>query len=99
MVHARVSGEHIHFALIYTNHHIFPVLTIKKLIKQYGEPTNPHKLATSAKPSVSNIHILFFSYVIRKVTVHVDVKVLNMHHQSQKSFVGIFVGIPQQQKG
>ena len=31
--------------------------------------------------------------------LHVDTKVLNMHHQSQKRFRVIFIGIPQHQKG
>ena len=29
---------------------------------------------------------------------HVDTKMLNMHHQSQKRFLAIFIGIPQHQK-
>ena len=32
MVHARVPEVYVHFALIYTTHHIFPVLPIKDLI-------------------------------------------------------------------
>ena len=46
MVYAQVLDEYIHFALIYTTHHIFPVLPIKYLIIQDGEPTTPQKLAT-----------------------------------------------------
>ena len=33
MVHARVPEIYVHFALMYTTYHIFPVLTIKDLIK------------------------------------------------------------------
>ena len=52
MVHARVLEACIHFALMYTTDHIFPVLPIKDLIKKDGDPTMPQKLATSTKPSV-----------------------------------------------
>ena len=37
--------------------------------------------------------------VVRKHTVHVETKTVNMRHQAQKGFRGIFVGIPQHQKG
>ena len=53
MVHARVSKSYIHFALMYTADHIFPVLPIKDLIKEYGKPTTPFKLVTDTEPSVS----------------------------------------------
>ena len=52
MVHTRVSEEYIHFSLIYTTDNIFPVLPIKHLVNQYGEPTTPHKLETGTKTSV-----------------------------------------------
>ena len=42
---------------------------------------------------------LFFPCVVLKSTAHVDTKVLNVYHQSQKGFCGNFVGIPQHQKG
>ena len=35
----------------------------------------------------------------RKSTAHVETKTLNMRHQAQKGFRGIFVGIPDHQKG
>ena len=47
MVHDRVPEACIHFALMYTIDHIFPVLPIKDLIKEDGDPTTPHKLATN----------------------------------------------------
>ena len=50
MVHARVSEPNIHFSLMYTPDHIFPVLPIKDLINKEGEPTTPFKLATGTKP-------------------------------------------------
>ena len=99
MVHDRVSEAYIHFALMYTTDRIFPVLPIKNLINKDGDPTTPFKLATDTKPSLSNLCVLFCPCVVRKATAHVDKKALNMHHQSQKGIRGIFVGIPQHQKG
>ena len=64
MVHAQVSGEHIHFALIYSTDNIFPVIPIKPLVNQGSEPTMPHKLATGTKTSVSNLRVLFFPCVV-----------------------------------
>ena len=46
-----------------------------------------------------HISMLFRPYVIRKATAHVETKTLNMRHQAQKGFRGIFVGIPEHQKG
>ena len=51
------------------------------------------------KPSVSHLRVLFCPCVVRKATVHVETKTLNMHHQAQKGFRVIFVGMPQHQKG
>ena len=93
MVHSRVSEAYIHFALMYTTYHIFPVLPIKDLINEDGDPATPHKLATGTKPSVSNLRVLFCPCVVRKATVHVETKALNMRHQAQTGFRGIFVGI------
>ena len=59
MVHDRVPEVYVHFALMYTTDHIFPVLPIKDLINQDGDPTTPHKLATDTKPSVSHLRVLF----------------------------------------
>ena len=99
MVHARVSEAYVHFSLMYTTYHIFPVLQIKDLINKDGDPTTPHKLSTGKKPSVSHLGMLFFPYGVRKTTAHVETKALNMRHQTQKGFRGIFVGIPDHQKG
>ena len=98
MVHARVTEACVHFTLIYTTDRIFPVLLIKDLINEDGDPTMPHKLATGTKPSVSQLRVLFCPCVVRKATVHVETKTLNMRHQAQKGFRGIFVGIPEHQK-
>ena len=99
MVHARVTEVYVHFALMYTTDHIFLILPIKYLINEDGNPTTPHKLATGTKPSVSHLLVLFCLCVVRKATAHVETKTLNIRHQAQKGFRGIFVGIPQHQKG
>ena len=98
MVHARVPEVYVHFALMYTTYHIFPVLPIKDLINEDGNPTTPHKLATGTKPSVSHLRVLFFPCVVCKATAHVETKTLNMRHQAQKGFRGIFIGILEHQK-
>ena len=98
MVHARVPEVYVHFTLMYKTDHIFPVLPIKYLINEDGDPTTPHKLATGTKPSVSHLRVLFRPCVVQKATAHVETKTLNMRHQAQKGFHGIFVGIPEHQK-
>ena len=55
MVHAGVTEVFVHFTLMYTTDHIFPVLPIKGLINEDDDPTTPHKLATGTKPSVSHL--------------------------------------------
>ena len=90
MVHERVLEAYIHFALMYTTDHIFPLLPIKDLIKKDGEPTTPFKLTTGMKPSVSHSRVLFFLCVVRKSTAHVGTKALNMRHQAQNGFRGTF---------
>ena len=57
-----------------------------------------HKLATGKKPSLSHLRVLFCPYVLQKSTAHVETKALNMRHQAQKGFRGIFVVIPEHQK-
>ena len=94
MVHARFPEVYVHFTLMYTTDHIFPVLPIKDIINEDGDPTTPHKLAMGPKPSVSHLRVLFCSCVVRKATANVETKTLNMLHQAQKGFRGIFVGIP-----
>ena len=83
---------------MYTTHNILPVLPIKNLINEDGDPTTPYKLATGKKPSVPYLHVLFCPCVVREATEHVETKALNMRHQAQKGFHGIFIGIPQHQK-
>ena len=43
--------------------------------------------------------MLFCPYVVWKATAHVCKKGLNMRHQAQNGFSGIFVGITQHKKG
>ena len=83
---------------MYTTDHIFPVLPIKDLINEDGDPTTPYKLATGTKLSVSHLRVLFCPCVVRKATAHVGTRTLNMRHQAQKGFCVIFVGISQHQK-
>ena len=59
----------------------------------------PHKVAIVTKPSVSHLRVLFCPCVVRKATEHIETKTLDMRHQAQKGFRGIFVGIPHHQKG
>ena len=84
---------------MYTVDHIFPVLPIKDMINKDGDPTTPFKLSTGTKPSVSLLHVLFCTSVVRKATAHVEKKALNMRRQAQKCLRGIFVGIPQHKIG
>ena len=97
MVHARVSEEYTHFALMYTTYHIFLVLPIKDMINEDGDPTTPHALATRTKPTVSHLRNIFCPCVVQKATANVETEALNMCHRPQKGFCGIFVGIPQYQ--
>ena len=98
MVHARVPEVNVHLALMYTTDHIFPVLPIKDLINKYGDLTMAHKLAICTKSSVSHLQVLFCPCVVRKATAYVETKTLNMRHEAQTGFHGIFVGIPEHQK-
>ena len=84
---------------MYTTDHIFTVLPIKDIINEDGDPTTPQKLATGTKPSVSHLGVLYCPRVLQKATVHDGTKALNIRHQAQKDFCGIFIGIPQNQKG
>ena len=69
MVHAWVLDEYIHFVLMYTTHNIFLVLSINHLLNRYGEPTTAYKLETGTKPSVSNLHVIFY-HILYKNKLH-----------------------------
>ena len=98
MVHARFLEAYIHFTVMYATDHIFMVLPIKDMINEDVKPTTPFKTATGTKPSVSHLRVLSCPCVVRKDTAHIDKKALNIHHQAQKSFCGIFVAITHHQK-
>ena len=95
MVYARVSVACIHFALMYTTDHIFLVLPIKDMINKKGKTTTSFKLTTDTKPSVSHLRMLFCTCFLRKDTVHVGTKALNMCCQAQRGICGIFFIITQ----
>ena len=99
MVHARVSELYIHFAIMYRTDGIFPILPINDMINKDGDLTTTYELTTGTKPKVSHLCVLFSPCVVQKASAHVGTKALNMRHQTQKGFRGIFVGIPQHQKG
>ena len=86
MVHAIFLEAYINFALMYTTDHTFPVLPIKDLINEDGDPTTPYKLATCTKPSVSHLRVLFCPCAVQKATANIGIKELNMRHQAQKIF-------------
>ena len=69
-----------------------------RLIHEDGKLTTSFKHTIGTKPSVSHLRTLFCPHVVRKDTVHVGTKELNIHHQAKKGFCGILVGIPQHQK-
>ena len=99
MVHAIVLEAYIHFALMIMTDHIFLFLLTKDLINKDGEPITSFKLATGIKPSVSNLRVLFLNVLYGKLLHTLKKKALNVCHQAQKGFCGIFVGIPHHQKG
>ena len=99
ITHSHMVHDRVHFAFMYTTDHIFLVLPIKYMINKDGNPTTPFKLETGTKPSLSQLRVLFFPCVARKATAYSGTKALNVSHQGKKSFLGIFVGIPQHQKG
>ena len=71
------------------------VIPIRDMVNEDGESTTPLKFTTGMKPSASHLRVLFCPCAVQKDTAHVDKKPLDMCHQAQKGFHGIFVGIPQ----
>ena len=92
-------GSLYSFCINVYNRSYFLLLPIIDLINQDGEPTMPFKVATGTKSSVSHLCVLFFLCVVQKATAHVGTKAFKICHQAQKCFRGIFIGIPQHQKG
>ena len=99
MVHARVLEAYIHFELIYTTDHIFPIIKNKDMKNEDIKTTKPFKLATGMEPSLSHLRVLFCQCIVPNATAHFEKRALNMCLQAQKSFRVIFVGTPQHQKG
>ena len=52
-----------------------------------------------ARLLVSHLCVLVCPCVVHKAMAHAETKTLNMRHQAQKGFCGIFFGIPEHQKG
>ena len=69
MVHARVLEEYINFALMYTTYDILPVIPIKDLINEDGEPTVLFKLATGTKTQY-HIYACYFFHVLYGKLMH-----------------------------
>ena len=92
-------GSAYSFCINIYNISYFLVLPIKDMINKDSKLTTLFKLATGTKPSVSHLCVLFCPCVVRKTTANVDKNALNMSHHAKKGFRGIFVGIPQHQKG
>ena len=67
MVNTRVPEIYMHFTLMYTTDHIFPVLPIKNLLNEDGNPITPHKLETCMRPSVSHLRVLFVHVLYVKI--------------------------------
>ena len=99
MVHARVAEEYIHHAVMYAAHRVFPVLPIKDLVNEQGEPCTPSELMHGEKPPVRHLITLFCPVIVKKHTAMKDKKMVNMRHQAQKGYRGIFVGMPENQEG
>ena len=91
MVNARLLEAYVHLILLYTPNHIFPVLPIRDLINEDGDTTTPHKLATGTKLLVSHVRMFIYPCVVQEAMAHVETKELNMRHQAQTGFRGIFV--------
>ena len=62
-VHAQALEAYIHFTFMYTEDHIFPVLTIKDFINKDNETTTPFKLATG-KNIQNCIYVFYFVHVL-----------------------------------
>ena len=60
------------------------------MLNEDGKMTTPFKLEICTKPSASHLRVLFCSCVVHKATAHVEAKTLNMRHQAQKGFCGIY---------
>ena len=69
---------------MYAAHHVFPVLLIKDLVNDQGEPCTPSELMHGEKPPVRQLRTLFCPVIVKKHTAMKDKKVVNMRHQAKK---------------
>ena len=99
MVFARVDDSFMHHALIYAAHVIFPALPLRDLVNEKGAQATPTELMTLRKARVSKIRTLFCPCIVKKHTAQYQQQNLNMRHQLQKGFRGIFIGFPDVQAG
>ena len=76
---------------MYMTDHIFTVLPIKQLLNKDGKKKCATKMATDMKLSLLNPRVLLCPCVVKKSTSNVYTKALNIRHQPQKGFWGIFV--------
>ena len=97
MVHAQVLEAYIHFTLMYTADHIFPLLPNKDLINEDGQLTMKFKFVTGRKPSIS----LFFFWFVCCTKIYCTCWYKGVKYASPiaKVICGIFFGIIQHQKG
>ena len=71
-------------------YNIFPVLPIKYLIDKDIDPTTPYKVETGMKNEISHLCLLFCLCAMQKSTAHLGKKALNICHQEQRGFLGIY---------
>ena len=69
MVHAQISNEYIHLALMYITDNIFTVLPIKHLVNQEGELTTPHKLTTVTNLQYQT-YVFYSIHMLYKRQIH-----------------------------
>ena len=98
MVHARVPEAYVHFVLMYATNHIFLVLPIKGIIMRMAIQQR-HTNFQQVRNLQYDIYACYFVHVLYKSLRRTVRQTINMCHQAQKRFWGIFVGIPEHQKG
>ena len=94
-----MAENYSHSALIYADLYALSVLPLKYLVNEKGEPCTLFELMNGEKPSVRHLRTLFCPVIVKKHTAMKDKKVVNMRHQAQKGYRGIFVGMPENQEG
>ena len=72
MVFARVNDDYTHHALIFAAHHIIPVLPLKDLVNEQGDPVTPIELMTNKKAMIRHLRTLFCPCIIKKHTAQYE---------------------------